>query len=191
MPEKDLDTLSLQELWQLFPIFLVPHKKEWADWFAGEKARLQTLLADFSPAIHHIGSTSIPTIWAKNIVDILVVFPAGVSLQQARDRLLTHGYRCMADTGKAMSFNKGYTPSGFAEEVFHIHFRHPGDHDELYFRDYLLNHPEEAERYEALKQALWQQFEFNRNAYTEAKSSFVRRITEEAKTLYAGRYAGE
>ena len=62
------------------------------------------------------------------------------------------------------------------------------DHDELFFRDYLREHPQTAREYEALKLRLWKQFQHNRDGYTEAKSDFIRRWTSEAKRVYAGRY---
>ena len=86
------------------------------------------------------------------------------------------------------SFNKGYTENGFAEKVFHLHLRMEGDHDELYFRDYLMKHPQTAREYEQLKHSLWKQFEHDRDGYTAAKTGFVRSVTEQAKQLYNGRY---
>ena len=87
-----------------------------------------------------------------------------------------------------ISFNRGYTKDGFAAKVFHLHLRYAGDHDELYFRDYLKEHPPVAGEYEALKLRLWKQFERNRDAYTEAKTAFIRKWTREAKKVYAKRY---
>ncbi|MBM9832361.1 GrpB family protein, partial [Enterococcus faecalis] len=70
---KPLEEMTLEELWQLFPIFLVEPKSEWQDWYADEKSELEKLLgADVIKSIEHIGSTAIPAIWAKNIVDILL-----------------------------------------------------------------------------------------------------------------------
>ena len=69
-----------------------------------------------------------------------------------------------------------------------VHIRYVGDNDELYFRDYLNEHPQIAKEYEMLKLQLWKQFEYNRDAYTSAKTEFVRRQTLEAKKVYAGRY---
>ena len=46
----------------------------------------------------------------------------------------------MSETSDRLSFNKGYTEEGFAERVFHLHLRYIGDNDELYFRDYLIEH---------------------------------------------------
>ena len=87
-----------------------------------------------------------------------------------------------------ISFNKGYTEDGFAERVFHLHLRYTGDNDELYFRDYLIEHSAAAKEYEELKLKLWKKYEHNRDAYTDAKTELVRRYTEMARRLYGNRY---
>ena len=71
--KKKLEDMTLEELWQLFPIFLVEHRAEWADWYQEESQSLLSLLPDgLVKRISHVGSTAIPSIWAKNIVDILL-----------------------------------------------------------------------------------------------------------------------
>lgn len=187
-----LEEMSLEELWQLFPIFLKEHQAEWKDWYEEERLRLLSFLsANQLVRISHIGSTSVETIWAKPIVDILLEIPKETDMAVTRDLLLQNGYLLMSESQGRMSFNKGYTPSGFAERVFHLHLRYEGDHDELYFRDYLQEHPAVAEDYEKLKLSLWKQYEHNRDAYTEAKTDFIKNYTEEAKKLYGRRYERE
>ena len=58
-----------------------------------------------------------------------------------------------------LSFNKGYTPEGFADRVYHLHVRYFGNWPELYFRDFLIAHPDVAGEYERLKLKLWKQYE--------------------------------
>ena len=187
-----LEEMSLEELWQLFPIFLREYQDEWKDWYAEERLRLLSFLsANQLVRISHIGSTSVETIWAKPIVDIMLEIPKETDMAVTRDLLLQNGYLLMSESQGRMSFNKGYTPSGFAERVFHLHLRYEGDHDELYFRDYLQEHPAVAEDYEKLKLSLWKQYEHNRDAYTEAKTDFIKNYTEEAKKLYGRRYERE
>ena len=82
----------------------------------------------------------------------------------------------------------GYTENGFSEKVFHLHLRYAGDNDELYFRDYLIEHSDVAKEYEDLKLNLWKKYEHNRNAYTNAKTEFVKKYTEKAKSIYGNRY---
>ncbi|WP_394698640.1 GrpB family protein [uncultured Methanospirillum sp.] len=76
-----------------------------------------------------------------------------------------------------MMFMKGYTPEGFAGQAYHIHVRNSGDWDELYFRDYLIEHPEVAARYSDLKLWVKERYEFDREGYTRAKTEFVTQIT--------------
>ena len=67
---KDLSEMTLEELWELFPIFLVANDDRWKDSFNEIEKTLTGLLADQSVVrISHIGSTAIQGIWAKNIVD--------------------------------------------------------------------------------------------------------------------------
>ena len=81
----------------------------------------------------------------------------------------------MSSEPQRVSLNRGYTPEGFADEVYHLHIRQPGDNNELYFRDYLNEHPEVAWAYETLKLSLWKKYEHNRDAYTDAKTEFIER----------------
>ena len=192
MMTKSLEDMTLEELWQLFPIFLREHQDEWKDWYEEERLRLLSFLPEHQIVrLSHIGSTSVKTIWAKPIVDILLEIPKETDMTVMKDLLLQNGYLLMSESQGRMSFNKGYTLSGFAERVFHLHLRYEGDHDELYFRDYLQEHPAVAKDYEKLKLALWKQYEHNRDAYTEAKTDFIKNYTEEAKKLYGGRYERE
>ena len=186
---KKLEDMSLEELWQLFPIFLEEHNKDWATWYVEESRRIQSFLpANQSYKLHHIGSTSIEGIWAKPIIDLLLEIPRSEDRGSIKRELLEHGYLLMSESEGRMSFNKGYTLQGFAERVFHLHLRYYGDHDELYFRDYLKYHPAVAKDYEQLKLILWKKYEHNRDAYTEAKTDFIRLYTQKAKKLYKRRY---
>lgn len=98
-----------------------------------------------------------------------------------KNLLAESGYICMSQNAERLSFNKGYTEKGFAEKVFHLHLRFIGDNDELYFRDYLIEHPDIAREYEKLKLTLWKKFEHDRDGYTSAKAEFVQKYTNEAK----------
>ena len=69
-----------------------------------------------------------------------------------------------------------------------MHLRYAGDNSELYFRDYLIEHSDVAKEYEDLKLNLWKKYEHNRDAYTNAKTEFVKKYTEKAKVFYGNRY---
>lgn len=184
---KKLSEMTLQELWELFPITLTAHNDCWHAWYAEEAATLHGIFPE-AERISHIGSTAVASIWAKPIVDILVEVPQAYKLDSWVEKMSRNGYICMSGGSNRISFNKGYTESGFAEKVFHVHLRFSGDNDELYFRDYLNDFPDIAAEYENLKCGLWKKYEHDRDAYTAAKTEFVRRYTRQAKEKYPGRY---
>lgn len=184
-----LSEMSMEALWQLFPIVLTKHQEKWGKWYEEEQAMLCKLLGNENVLrISHIGSTAMRGIWAKPIVDILVEVSEGYGMGDAKDILVCNGYICMAEDEKRISFNKGYTEKGFAERVFHLHLRFWGDNDELYFRDFLNGDPALAGQYEKLKLSLWKMYEYNRDGYTQAKGAFVAECTERAKKAYGARY---
>lgn len=74
MEQKKLTELSLDELWQLFPITLTAHQDYWTDWYKEEAELLKERLPCIE-RISHIGSTAIKEIWAKPTIDILVEIP--------------------------------------------------------------------------------------------------------------------
>ena len=184
---KRLSEMSLEELWQLFPIFLTEHQDGWSEWYFEEEALLKSNLPEIS-RISHIGSTSICTIWAKPIIDILIEIPRECRLSDYKNAIISSGYICMAEQADRISFNKGYTENGFAEKVFHLHLRYVGDNDELYFRDYLTEYPDVAREYENMKLKLWKEYEHDRDGYTAAKTEFVKHYTKMARSLYGNRY---
>ena len=185
---KELSEMSLEELWELFPIFLVEHNDNWRLLYDEMKAKFQSILSDYSIKINHIGSTAIPEIRAKNIVDILIEIPKEFDIESVARIIEKSGFIQMSTEERRISFNYGYTKNGFADKVYHVHLRYAGDNDELYFRDYLLEHPNVAKDYESLKLRLSKQFEHNRDAYTDAKTTFIRKWTDVAKVEYFGRY---
>ena len=187
MMGKKLSEMTLEELWQLFPIYLTEHQPCWQEWYSEEEGLLKNALSS-TERISHIGSTAIPSIWAKPIVDILVEIPKGSSLLDYKALIINNGYICMSQSENGLSFNKGYTENGFAERVFHLHLRYAGDNSELYFRDYLIAFPDVAREYEKLKLSLWKEYVHNRDAYTNAKTEFVKKYTEQAKMIYDSRY---
>ena len=186
---KELSDMTLEELWELFPISLVEHDDAWRRQYEEIEGRVVELLPDCSvERISHIGSTAVNGIWAKDIVDVLVELSSRSELEKAAEKLEHSGFTMMSDEGERISLNLGYTKDGFAEKVYHVHVRRAGDNDELYFRDYLNAHPQTAREYEALKLRLWKEFEHDRDAYTEAKTEFIKTVTAKAREEYAGRY---
>ena len=186
---KELSEMTIEELWELFPIFLVEHREKWKYDYMEIESELKKLLSNNNCfRINHIGSTAIPNIWAKNIVDVLIEMPKSEDLNKVAKTMKQNGFIIMSSEEKRISLNRGYTKEGFADKVYHIHLRYIGDNDELYFRDYLNEYPDVAKEYEKLKLSLWKKYEHNRDAYTNAKTDFIRHWTQEARKKYKNRY---
>ena len=119
---KNLEEMTLKELWALFPIFLAEHSASWDKWYCEERKRLANILPTTEEIkINHIGSMAICNIWAKPIVDILDEIPKSSAMKDIKQVLIANNYICMSEEDNIKSFNRGYTSEGFAEKVFHLH----------------------------------------------------------------------
>jgi GrpB-like predicted nucleotidyltransferase (UPF0157 family) len=158
---------------------IVPYDTAWPLLFAVEANRLRAAL---EPAlvvgIEHFGSTAIPGLAAKPIIDILI---AVTSLAQAKAMMIEPikavGYVYWSENPKTdrMFFVKGMPPYG-VRRTHHVHITEPTGEMwqcRLAFRDYLRANPDEARRYEALKHDLAARFPSDRERYTEAKTEYV------------------
>jgi GrpB-like predicted nucleotidyltransferase (UPF0157 family) len=173
---------------RIYPIILSGYNPAWPDWFADEKANLERLIGkDNIARISHYGSTSVPGLTAKPTVDILLEIAETVDIEELIALMPESEYICLRKEGNSLSehdlvmFLKGYLSDGFTDKVYHIHVRNPGDWDELYFRDYLISHPEAAAKYAELKRSLFNDYEHNRDGYTAAKGAFIKEITDKAR----------
>lgn len=186
---KELSQMSLEELWDLFPIFLVEHNDKWDLFYDEIEIVLKSILSDCPvERISHIGSTAISGIWAKNIVDVLIEVSKDSDIENTAKVIENNEFIRMSTAANRISFSRGYTTEGFADKVFHVHLHYIGDNDELYFRDYLNEHEHIAKEYEAMKLKLWKQYEHDRDAYTNAKTEFIKKWTSKAKEVYKERY---
>jgi len=193
---KSLTEMSLEELWELFPISLAEPSETWAKQYQRIEAVLTGALENVCGLrVSHIGSTAIAGIMAKDIVDVLVEVDAAEPLPAVAESLEALGFIRMSEScygssesSSRISMNLGYTTKGYADEVFHIHLRYKGDNDELYFRDYLNDHPDVAHEYEALKLELCKRYKHDRDAYTDGKAGFVRAWSKEGRRAYGSRY---
>lgn len=187
--------MSLEELWQLFPIILKEHNPEYSSWYLEEKESLVNIIGKNNIArINHIGSTSVKGLIAKPTVDILLEVNNDCEVEALKEKLSNNGWilmSCSNDPELRMVFNKGYTKYGFAEKVFHLHLRYFNDWNELYFRDYLRLNKEVADEYGKLKLSLKDKYEHNRDGYTEAKTEFIMKYTKGAREKFGEKYKGE
>jgi len=182
---KSLDEMTDEERWQIFPIILSEHKSVWKRNYLKEKALVEQAVSSWNIVrISHIGSTAVPGLIAKPTIDVLVEIKDGIDNVRLISNMQREGYRYIEQPENPpphMMFVKGYTEEGFKGQVFHVHVRYSGDWDELYFRDYLLSHPKTATAYGRLKLELEQKYEHNRDAYTNAKTNFIKRICKLAR----------
>lgn len=188
---KALSEMSLEELWELFPIILKEHNPKHKEWYLKEKENILKAVGPNVKRINHIGSSAVEGLVAKPIVDIMLEIDCHSNIENMKSKLNNSGWTLMAfktEPEFRMSFNKGYTPNGFAERVFHLHVCILGDWDELYFRDYLMLHKEVAKEYEELKLELIKKYEHNRDGYTEAKTEFITKWTKIARIDLGNKY---
>jgi len=189
--EKQLSEMALKELWELFPIVLKEYNPQYNEWYEIEKQSIfSNINADNIARINHIGSSAVVGLISKPTVDILLEVVNDCDILRLIDDLIVIGWGLMKkqDEPIKLTFNKGYTPNGFADKVYHLHVRYSGDWEELYFRDYLIEHADVANEYGILKLNLLKDFEHDRDGYTEAKSEFILKYSEMAKRDFQGKY---
>ncbi len=177
-----------ERLGRLYPIILEKHNVKWKEYFVEEKAFLQEVFGDTVLRINHIGSTAVPGLIAKPTIDILLEIREDIDIADITGIMVAKGYIVNTPPIDIITYVKGYGPNGFVGQAFHIHVRRNGDWNELYFRDYLIAHPEVAKQYGTLKLGLKDVYEFDRDGYTAAKGEFVERITVLARTEFKDKY---
>jgi GrpB-like predicted nucleotidyltransferase (UPF0157 family)/RimJ/RimL family protein N-acetyltransferase len=163
-------------------IDLVPYNPEWPNIANNEISKLRAVLPPNKIIdIQHVGSTAIPSISAKPIIDIQI---AVQSLDEIKTIALTElqklGYEYWFENPdpKRMFFVKGMPPFG-DKRTHHVHiFEYDSDQwrNKIIFRDYLLSHPEIAKEYEQLKNKLAREHTIDREKYTDAKLDFINRV---------------
>nr|WP_279593679.1 GrpB family protein [Pseudodesulfovibrio sp. S3-i] len=170
-------------------IELLPYDPAWPERFEEEKRHLQGCLPEgLLVRIEHFGSTSLPGMTAKPVIDMLVeVTDLDMVRTEAVPILEAQGYDCFWRPQP-----EGCTPRHYpwsikrdrdGRRTHHIHMtvRDSTLWEGLAFRDYLLGHPDAAARYGELKRDLAVRFPDDRVAYTEGKTDFVREILDTAR----------
>jgi GrpB-like predicted nucleotidyltransferase (UPF0157 family) len=160
------------------------HRSEWAQSFEVEAASLRRLLGSNFSAAHHVGSTAIPAIVAKPIVDVLVEVYSVSRLDELAETMQSHGYEVMGEYGlPGRRYYRKHHHTGVRSH--HVHAYDVGNSDidrHLAFRDFLLAHPEIAQEYSALKQQLALAHPNDKVAYVEGKDTFIREVQARALT---------
>src|SRR2546423_4459534 len=167
----------------------VPHDATaWRAAFESEARALEHVFAEALVAIHHVGSTSIPGLPAKPIIDLLVVLRETSVIGRFSSAMEALGYR---DRGECLDAEIPGTPGRFyfskdqgGKRTHHTHVcavGHVEIADKLAFRDYLRTNPRRAAEYGALKHELARRYRLDNIGYMRGKDPLIRTILEEAQ----------
>ena len=166
---------------------VVAHHPKWAEHFRQEKEILFQIMGPKLLDVRHIGSTSIPAMLAKPIVDILAAVKTLSDVEPFTEDLIRVGYQ---DKGNGdVPGRRYFVKGGEGKRTHHLNFCEMNSlfwTSHLAFRDYLERHPDAAKQYAALKRALAAKFPDDRLAYTAGKEEFVRSILKLAANECSG-----
>ncbi|MTD38278.1 GrpB family protein [Erwinia sp. CPCC 100877] len=159
---------------------VITYSEKWQQQFEQEKQLLQVLFAKELVAVHHIGSTAIQQISAKPIIDILVVVTDIEQVENYNEEMRKLGYMDFGENGIA---GRRFLAKGGERRSHHVHVfekNHPEIDRHLAFRDYLNDHPEQAQAYSQLKKQLAQQFPLDIEKYMSGKDHLIKEIDRKA-----------
>jgi GrpB-like predicted nucleotidyltransferase (UPF0157 family) len=170
-------------------VIVKPWNPRWASHYNGEAERLRRIFGPVLVSVEHIGSTSVPGLAAKPIIDILVTATSLEEVERLTPMIEREGYASKGEQGVPgrRYFRKGSN----LRHTHHVHVYRHGDsryQAELLFRDFLRAHPERAREYQELKQRLAILFRRDPGAYTEGKTDFIKQVLAEA-AAWSGRGA--
>jgi GrpB-like predicted nucleotidyltransferase (UPF0157 family) len=161
---------------------VVPHNPHWRLLFESESKQIAIALTENVIAVHHIGSTSIETICAKPIIDILVEVSSITKVDTQNSAMQLLGYQCMGEFGiEDRRFFLKDNPAGI--RTHHIHVFEVGSAQiarHLAFRDYLNVHIEDALTYSSLKRSLAEKYPNDIQGYMDGKHDFIQEIDRQA-----------
>jgi GrpB-like predicted nucleotidyltransferase (UPF0157 family) len=168
------------------PIEIVPYRPEWVEEFRAHAARLREGLDDVALRIDHIGSTAVPGLPAKDVIDIQVTVTSLAPIEPIREGLARAGFvlnetigedhRPPGEEGPEEDWRKRYAREAPGQKRTHLHIRQQGRRNQRYallFRDYLRSHPLMAEAYARLKYRIAEFHRNDRDAYVEIKDPAV------------------
>jgi GrpB-like predicted nucleotidyltransferase (UPF0157 family) len=164
------------------PIHLEPYNAAWPRLFEEEAATLEAVLAPWlAGPIEHIGSTAVPGLVAKPIIDIMAGVRDLPSSVGARSAVETLAYVYFPYRAEVMHWFCKPSPTHRTHHLHLVPFNSQLWSDRLEFRDYLRSSPSAAREYTALKMSLAARNRFDREAYTTGKGDFVRSILQRAQ----------
>lgn len=155
---------------------------EWLKWFDESANEIKTILSSNCMEVHHIGSTAIPNIYAKPIVDILPVVRDIRLVDSLNSKFEALGYMCMGEYGIT---GRRYYWKSKINRTHNIHLFEQGSPEisqHLMFRDFMCKHEDYARAYSVLKCCLADEFTYDIENYVNGKSSFIQMINYKTGT---------
>lgn len=168
---------------RLREVRVAPYDPAWVNVYRVESRAIAAVFGDLLLSIHHIGSTSVPGLAAKPIVDIMPVVRDIELVDRLNPQMAALGYTARGENeiaGRRL-FIKGDHPY----RTHNVHVYAPGNPEiarHLDFRDYLRTHPAAAREYGRLKQCLAEQHRFDIDAYLKGKSAFIQETIAKAQS---------
>jgi len=170
------------------PVRLVPYDPSWPALFEAERTVLEGALRPWlAGTIEHVGSTAVPGLLAKPVIDIMAPVENLDASRPAISTLVHSGWFYFPYRADVMHWLGKPSPVFRTHHLHLVPFRSPLWIERLAFRDCLRHDPAVAAEYAALKRDLAQRYEFDREAYTEAKGPFVQLVLNRTAALTAGR----
>ena len=163
-------------------IEVIPHDPLWQGAFEAEAKQIAGALVENVVAIHHIGSTAIPNIYAKPVVDMLVEVKDITEVDRRSSAVELLGYEVKGEFG--ISGRRYFRKDDREGNRTHqIHAYESGSAElerHLAFRDYMIAHPEDAQSYSELKRKLAEEHSHNMNGYMDGKDGFIKEMDRRA-----------
>lgn len=160
---------------------VVPYDPTWPKKFREEAETLRQLMSDEIIDIHHIGSTSIPNMSAKPIIDLLIEVKEIHKIDEYTKRLSSYGYLAFGENG--IPGRRYFIKGSKTIRTHHIHMFQKGNREinrHIAFRDYLSTHHPEALQYATLKMQLAKQHPMNIEKYIQGKLNLIQEINQKA-----------
>ena len=163
------------------PIIVVDYNANWLNLYEQEKKQILLALGDTMTDIQHIGSTSVPGLAAKPVIDMILGLKQIPPLPKQVSNLEAIGYSYHGELGipGRHYFRKGMPRT---HQIHAVLINSEFWERHILFRDFLRKHPKAAQRYATLKRKLAQEFECDREVYTNSKTPLIEQLLVEAKS---------
>ncbi len=168
---------------------LVPHDPRWAALAAAESRALAAALQDILVVVHHIGSTAVPGIRAKPIIDLIPVVRGLDLLDEKRPQIEALGYGWRGEYGLPGRRYCFKDDPATGRRLCQLHCYDDGNPEiarHLAFRDYLVERPDLARQYEAEKRRCAASHPHDSHAYADCKEAWISRIERDALRFFGG-----